>query len=70
VHRATLEARLGELDFNSGVQHCTIFRRLPWSGKLLDQPERYDEAREWFRASLLEFLGAFEEIAGTLNGGS
>lgn len=62
AHRAALEARLGELDFNSGVQRCAIFRRRPWTGKLIDQPERYDEAREWFRASLLEFLDAFETL--------
>lgn len=67
---AILEARLGELDFNPGVQRCAIFRRLPWDGKLIDQPEQYDEAREWFRKSLLEFGEAFDEIARTMSADS
>lgn len=62
-HQATLEARLGELDFNPGVQHCAVFQRKPWNGKLIDQPERHDEAREWFRTSLLQFREAFEQIS-------
>lgn len=62
AHRPTLEPRLGALDFNPGVQRCAIFRRQAWTGKLIDQPERYDEAREWFRTSLLEFRAAFEEL--------
>ena len=65
AHRGALESRLGPLDFNPGVQRCTVFRRRPWKGKLIDEPERYDEAREWFRTSLLEFLEAFEELAAS-----
>jgi hypothetical protein len=48
VRREAIEAETGELDFLEGNFRCKIVKRLPWEGSLLTQPERQDEARDWF----------------------
>ncbi|MFN8185822.1 MAG: DUF4268 domain-containing protein [Gaiellales bacterium] len=50
--RATIEAAVGELEYLEGNYRCKIVKRLPWPGKLLTEPDRYDEAREWFYENL------------------
>jgi hypothetical protein len=47
-HRAVIEAETGELDFLVGRVRCKVVRRFLWEGQLLTQPDRHDEAREWF----------------------
>jgi hypothetical protein len=51
-HRSVIESEAGELEFLEGSFRCKIVKRLPWKGKLLTQPDRQDEAREWFYENL------------------
>ena len=50
--RSVLESETGELDFLEGGYRSKIVKRLPWNGKLLTQPDRQDEARDWFYENL------------------
>jgi hypothetical protein len=67
-HRAPIESEVGELDFREGKHRCRIVRCLPWNGKLLTQPDRHDEARDWFHDNLWSMRRGLEAVAGVLAG--
>ncbi|MBM2822710.1 MAG: hypothetical protein HW413_1456 [Thermoleophilia bacterium] len=60
--RDDLERVLGSLEFNPGTHRCKILRRYAWQGKLIDQLDRHDEARTWFRQTIIEFRNALEAV--------
>lgn len=66
AHQEVLEQALGTLSFNQGTHRCKIMRTRPWDGRLIDQPDRYDEARTWFGDTIKEFRKASEAVADRL----
>lgn len=67
-HRAAIESEVGEVDFREGKYRCRIVCCLPWNGKLLTQPDRQDEARDWFHDHLLRMRRGLEVAAAVLPG--
>jgi len=63
ARRDDLERVLGSLEFKSGTHRCRIVRRYAWEGKLIDQLDRHDEARTWFKQTIIVFRHAFEAVA-------
>ena len=63
AQRDALEEVLGPLEFNPGTHRCKILRRYTWQGRLIDQLDRHDEARAWFRQTINDFRSAFEAVA-------
>lgn len=63
ARRDALEDALGPLEFNPGTHRSKILRRYAWQGKLIDQPDRHDEARAWFGQTIKDFRRAFESVA-------
>jgi hypothetical protein len=62
-HRAVIEAETGELDFLVGRVRCKLVRRFAWEGQLLTQPDRHDEAREWFYENLATLRRGLDAVA-------
>lgn len=61
--RSAIEAEAGELDFSEGNVRCKVIRRLPWDGKLLTQPDRHEEARNWLCENMLGLRRGLDAVA-------
>lgn len=61
--RSAIEAEAGELDFSEGNVRCKVIRRLPWDGKLLTQPDRHEEARDWLYENMLGLRRGLDAVA-------
>ena len=66
-HRGMIEAECGELEFLEGNVRSRVVMRKPWDGKLLEQPDRHDEARTWFHENMLAMRRGVDAVAPLIN---